>query len=253
MGLLRLAVLLVGVSLARGQVPIPKRPLGYVYKGVAPTAPVNIEFFLDLICPDSKAAFPVLKAVGDHYGGSVRIAAIPFPLPYHRNAFLAAKGIHVVNNLTNGDMDKVYLWMANVFQYQAKFGEALNYNLPENDTVGQFSAIATTMGLSGATFEDLLTNNSDLDFNTRIEWKYACTRGVAGTPWFTINGVPVPADASWSVSDWIKVIDPLLAQKHYTHKRSAGDGCTKRCEFLPGKVECCTPGENCIPNVGCRC
>ena len=24
------------------------------------------------------------------------------------------------------------------------------------------------------------------------------------------------------------------------------------CEYSPGKVECCTPGEMCIPNVGCR-
>ena len=25
------------------------------------------------------------------------------------------------------------------------------------------------------------------------------------------------------------------------------------CVFLPGKQECCFPGEMCIPNVGCRC
>lgn len=28
---------------------------------------------------------------------------------------------------------------------------------------------------------------------------------------------------------------------------------TKPCEFAPGKIMCCTPGESCVPNVGCRC
>lgn len=35
--------------------------------------------------------------------------------------------------------------------------------------------------------------------------------GISGTPMFTINDVIVAADASWSLEDWRKVIDPLLS------------------------------------------
>jgi len=79
-----------------------------------------------------------------------------------------------------------------------------------------------------------------------------------GTPFITVNGEPVQTDS-------------LLAAvcKAYTGPTPAGctsllstaespavTSCPKgepRCEYLPGKVECCTPGESCIPKVGCRC
>jgi hypothetical protein len=39
---------------------------------------------------------------------------------------------------------------------------------------------------------------------------FVYTGGVTGTPIFMLNDVSVAADASWSVDDWSKVIDPLL-------------------------------------------
>lgn len=64
----------------------------------------------------------------------------------------------------------------------------------------------------------------------------------------------VGADASWSLSDWKSVIDPILASTEQSSD-PIGD-CPPdqvECKYLPGKVQCCTPGEKCIPNVGCRC
>jgi hypothetical protein len=56
-------------------------------------APVVIDVFIDLMCPDSKAAFPTLLKLTDHYGAeTLRLAVHSFPLPYHRNAYLAAQG-----------------------------------------------------------------------------------------------------------------------------------------------------------------
>lgn len=79
--------------------------------------------------------------------------------------------------------------------------------------------------------------------------------GAVGTPTFLINGVAVSADASWSVDDWKSVVDPLLATNEQidapTNTTCKPD--QKPCEFLPGKIQCCLPGENCIQNVGCRC
>ena len=42
-------------------------------------------------------------------------------------------------------------------------------------------------------------------------WKYGCSRGVSGTPLFMINGVLDPNAGSYSVNDWEKVIDKLMA------------------------------------------
>jgi len=98
--------------------------------------------------------------------------------------------------------------------------------------------------------------------------------------------VNVNGDPSWTLAQWRQLLDPLLQpqpstmetiaeaevitpKKHHKkakcttqrahktrtfHKKAtdcpAGE---PACAYLPGKVECCLPGEMCIPNVGCRC
>lgn len=37
--------------------------------------------------------------------------------------------------------------------------------------------------------------------------------GIAGTPTFLINDVKVDADPTWTLTEWRKVIDPLLQQQ----------------------------------------
>lgn len=79
------------LSLTSAQVPIPNKPLGFVYGNGSHDAPIHIDVFLDLACPDSKVAFPVMKQVAAAYGSqTVRIKFFIFPLPYHRSAHIAA-------------------------------------------------------------------------------------------------------------------------------------------------------------------
>ena len=54
-------------------------------------------------------------------------------------------------------------------------------------------------------------SNEDIDEATRLAWKYACTRGVYGTPMFTVNDVFVQAQADWTLEQWIDLIKPLLS------------------------------------------
>ena len=77
---------------------------------------------------------------------------------------------------------------------------------------------------------------------------------MAGTPTFLINGVSISASPTWSLADWKSVIDPILAsnENHSSQIRDCPPG-QKQCNYAPHKTECCLAGENCIPNVGCRC
>ena len=102
---------------------------------------------------------------------------------------------------------------------------------------------------------------------------------MTGTPTFLLNGVYISADASWALSDWQSVIDPIVnstttrrthrpskatepiaafstlltkAIHHYTANETCPNNQTV-CDYAPKKFECCLKGENCIPNVGCRC
>ena len=88
--LLVTVVLLSIVISVTAQVPIPHRPLGFIYKNASSSAPIHIDVYLDLACPDSKHAFPVMEQVADYYKQSVRLKVLMFPLPYHRNSHFAA-------------------------------------------------------------------------------------------------------------------------------------------------------------------
>ena len=45
----------------------------------------------------------------------------------------------------------------------------------------------------------------------RYAWKYGCSRGVSGTPFFMINGVIDPNAGSYTVDQWEKIIETLMA------------------------------------------
>lgn len=75
------AAALVAVVVAQ-PVPLPNTYDGFAIGDVA--APVMLEGFLDLLCPDCAQAWPTLKQVASHYGPSkLRFLMHVFPLPYH--------------------------------------------------------------------------------------------------------------------------------------------------------------------------
>ena len=89
-----LCVVLLAALFERGtsQIPLPKRPLGFVYDAGSSNAQIHLEAFVDLLCPDAQQAWPTVKKVADLYGPHTLMLNVHlFPLPYHTNAFLAAQ------------------------------------------------------------------------------------------------------------------------------------------------------------------
>ena len=83
---------LIAAKAVKAQIPLPKHPLGFVYNEGELSAPIHLEAFVDLTCPDSQQAWPNIKKVADMYGPkTVQLTLQLFPLPYHTNAFLAAQ------------------------------------------------------------------------------------------------------------------------------------------------------------------
>lgn len=132
---------------------------------------------------------------------------------------------------------------------------------------------------------------TDVDDHTRESWKYTCSRGMSGTPMYTLNGVPFEADADWPFEQWFKVIDPLVKankpvlnvraeaqawkdfhlsgvprgqpDRDVMHLVRAGEWATsaqvcegiaggaRACEYVPGRAMCCQADEACILREGC--
>ena len=261
------AVMLAAPAIA--QVPIPTRPDGYALGTAPASSPVVVDAFFDLLCPDSKAAWPTVKALIAAYPSQLYVLLHTFPLPYHTNAFIANQGLHVVDHATMHNRSAILAYTDLLFSdVQAQFYNAATMQHSMTDVIAALAAVTEKANIISAKTYTAGIADSDINMETRVSWKYTCTRGVAATPTFFINGISTSADASWTLADWRSVIDPLLkASSAIEHRHqpaflaavstaAANTTCPKgeaECDYAPNKYECCLAGEGCIPNVGCRC
>jgi hypothetical protein len=259
-----LCAAMIGVM---AQTPIPNRPDGYT-NGPA-GAPVVIDAFVDMLCPDSAATWPMLLELPEHYGDNLQLNFHTFPLPYHTWSFIANQGVHVIYSLTN--LTNTYAYAKQMFLDQSTWYNANTMGLSTDDVVKSLAQWVESNNFASADDFTKGINDDNLNWDTRVSWKYGCSRGITGTPNILVNGVLISSfDPSWNLTDWESVIDPLLAPtlltKCNTDKEirrfatlSVGDNpptCKVNqtiCNYSPNKYQCCLAGEMCIPNVGCRC
>ncbi len=168
--------LLLAVTFVSAQVPIPSRPDGYGVGGPA-DAHVVIEMFLDLLCPDCKASWPTVLQVIQAYGTKIHFRIHTFPLPYHTNAFVVSQGLHVIANVTNRNSDAIFQFATKVFENQQMWYNDATKSMTMVQVLDSLATFAAQTGLT--TKEKFLTGmaSDDINFETRVSWKYTCSRG----------------------------------------------------------------------------
>lgn len=201
----------VGLLSTAVGVPVPARPEGFYYAnegGESPSAKVQLTIFIDLLCPDSRDAWPVMKEVTSHYNRTdVALRVILFPLPYHHNAFLASQAA-----LGYGSQfpDRFFDFVEKQFALQPRYSNAQTNELTAEKIIASLVADAVGLGANGDEMKEAMSYGGPYDAALRTSWKYACSRGVSGTPVFLVNDVMVDATPEWKLSDWKALIDPLL-------------------------------------------
>jgi thiol-disulfide isomerase/thioredoxin len=169
-----LAVVFAG--LVSAQIPIPNRPDGYGVGGPA-DAHVAIDMFLDLLCPDCKATWPIVLQVIQAYGVKIHFRIHTFPLPYHTNAFVVAQGLHAVANITDRNLDAIYKYTTEIFNHQQMWYNDATKTMTIPQVVDSLATFSAQTGL--VTKDQFVTamGFDDINFETRVSWKYACSRG----------------------------------------------------------------------------
>ncbi|KAI7741166.1 hypothetical protein M8C21_018484 [Ambrosia artemisiifolia] len=212
-----LLVLAYSAVFVRSQSTIPSRYDGFVYaKQAASTATVLIEAFFDPVCPDSRDSWPPLKQAVDEYGPEVvSLIVHPFPLPYHDNAFITSRALHVVNELNTS---ATYSLLDAFFMHQERFYNAQTLNMSREAVLDQVIGFASN-ALGNSMHSAIKSGfaNSKTGTKTRVSFKYGCSRGVYGTPFFFVNGFLLPvSDDAIDYNGWRKIIDPLTnkQQRH---------------------------------------
>ena len=166
----------VFVALASAQVPIPSRPDGYGVGGPA-DAHVVVEMFLDPLCPGCKAAWPTVLQVIQAYDTRIHVRIHTFPLPYHTNSFVVSQGLHVVANATNRNLDTIFQYATKVFDNQQIWSNDGTKAMTMPQIVDSLASFVDRLGLvPKATFVAGMASD-EINDETRISWKYACSRG----------------------------------------------------------------------------
>ncbi|KAK9076101.1 hypothetical protein SSX86_004434 [Deinandra increscens subsp. villosa] len=211
---LLLLILINWAVLVPSQPIIPSRYDGFVYRRrAASTATVLIEAFYDPVCPDSRDSWPPLKQAVDHYGPS-RLSLIihTFPLPYHDNAFVTSRALHIVNEL---NASATYHLLNAFFKHQERFYNAQTLNMSREGVLDLVIGFASsTLGNSMQSAIRSGFNDTKTGTKTRVSFKYGCSRGVYGTPFFFVNGFLIPvSDDTIDYDGWRKIIDPLIKEQ----------------------------------------
>lgn len=200
-----------------GPKKISLKPFGYICGNAHHAASVRMEVFLDPCCPDSKRAYPTMKAVAEHFGPSVvQLKVHLFPLPYHRNSHVITKGAHVIsefkNKTTTNSSAAVFAWLDLVYKNLDKLTPTATSKMNDGEVLDSLLApmARAVCGIAPAAFATAVAPHTPADSAARLAWKYGCTRGVYGTPMFSVNDVFVNADPTWTLEQWVKMIQPLV-------------------------------------------
>lgn len=177
---------LVSLGLGLQVVPIPVVPDGYMV-GPANSTKV-LDVFYDHLCSDSAAAFPGLWSYWQANQSWLKLVIHIFPLPYHHYTFMVSQAGRFVQ-LSYPELFIPYTEY--MFNHQNTYlVDALNWTYPQI----QQQLAQDTNAATGIAVSEVLSalNNTDINWASRVSWKYATTRGMPGTPNYLLNGVWAP-------------------------------------------------------------
>src|SRR6186713_3553725 len=151
----------------------------------ATRASVSVTEFVDFQCPFCKRVQPTLAEVEATFGSKVRLVVRHLPLPFHKDAGLAAEAAQEAFSQQGN---------AGFWRFHDALFEAQETGIGRD----VLEAIAERLGLDRARFQralDSRTHRAKIEADARI----AADAGIDGTPAFVINGAflsgaqPAPA------------------------------------------------------------
>ena len=193
-------IFVLGLALAafsQQLTPIPSPYDGFLI------GPLNtnytIDVFYDHLCSDSKAAFPGLYSYWTSNQAWLGLRIHIVPLPYLHFSFVVAQaGRFIQTNYPS----KFINFLSYMFQNQSII---LNgYPSWDFQTVNVKVAGLTNLA-TGVSTNDILNalNDDDINWSSRVSYKYAASRTITGTPQYLINEVWVSQASTFTtVSDW---------------------------------------------------
>lgn len=187
---------------------VPSRPSGYLLGDL--NAPVQLEVFLDIQCPFSKKAWPVLMAIRDAYAAdqiSLRVQLMV--LANHRQAWDMTRLVHTISV---GDSDKFRQFATFLYDQQDRFFNGPFAEQTHPDLL-RFAVQITHEWDAAETGVAERMERDEAYLQTRIPIRHAARRGVWSTPTYFANEVEAPNMGSANTFDeWSAALDNVLSE-----------------------------------------
>eukprot|EP00752_Nemacystus_decipiens_P007425 g6638.t1 len=210
LGLL-VVTILAAVTTVQSEPDIPFDRYGHVlFTQGSSGAATKVEVYLDLACSDCARTWPILSQVVEAYGHQAEFLYRLFPLPYHRNAFTAAKAAKVVRLYSNSN-DETGSFLTAVFEGQDRISNDATEDMTQYEIEAVLAEwVTSTTGVSMDAFNTGMSDD-DVEAQSRIQFKYGCLHGVFGTPQVFVGGVWAEnLDGEETFQDWQDLLEPLV-------------------------------------------
>jgi protein-disulfide isomerase len=161
-------------------------------------APVTIEFFSDLQCPQCARYEPMVQAIRGEFGDKVRLILRHYPLKEHEHAYLASCAAEAAAN-----QKKFWEMVAGLYKTQWIWGKA---PVPRAILIEQ----AKQLGIDTDRFEKDL-DSSEVQNRIEADGDHARSIGVKSVPAVVINGYNVP-NAEFNEDGFRAAIKAALAK-----------------------------------------
>jgi hypothetical protein len=199
--------LLLALCTAQQLTPIPSPRDGFL---LGPAwSNFTLDVFYDHLCVDSAAAFPGLYSYWQANQKWLGLRIHIFPLPYHPFSFVVAQAGRFIQTKYPS---KFIGFVTYMFQRQELIinGEK-NWDFA---TLQSKVALYTSQG-TGVAYTEVLNALSDDDINwsSRVSWKYATSRFMSGTPRYILNGVYVPGVTGYTTAaQWSNYFEGFITK-----------------------------------------
>jgi protein-disulfide isomerase len=198
MKILRIAPLLLALSLGVNAFAAPGDKIRSA-NAVGPIgAPVTIEFFSDLQCPQCARFEPMVKSVRAEFGDKTRMVLRHFPLSVHQHSLPAAFAAEAAAN-----QGKFWEMAEALYKTQWMWGTA-----PAPRTI--FMDQAKQLGLDVDKFQNDM-DSQDVHDRIAADQAHAHDIGVNSAPSVVINGYNVPY-TEWNENGFRAAIKAALAK-----------------------------------------
>jgi len=170
-------------------------------------APIYLEVFLDLTCPNSKKAYPVIKEIQKTFPEKVQVVVHPWIQPWCPQSYIlftAAIGAKLL-----GGIEKFWAMTDLLYQHSDEFAEEKLKTVTPQQLCEKLADCAASLGLDKTKFLEIVKSE---EVKRHIKWSthYGRQNGIHYSPTFMLNGLKMREDEyTWDINKWKDALEPL--------------------------------------------